>query len=67
MLASANAGGENVHRGSVLGALLGAHAGLSGIPAPLVDGLVAHDELKEEVDALALLSCSAPVQAEAGL
>lgn len=56
MLASANAGGENVHRGSILGVLLGASTGLSGIPAPLVEQLVNHDQLLEEVDALTQLS-----------
>lgn len=46
-----------MHRGCVLGALLGAQVGLSGIPAPLVVGLVAHDELQEEVEAFAQLTC----------
>merc|ERR1711924_311575 len=35
VLANANAGGENVHRGLVLGALLGAQVGESGIPERL--------------------------------
>ena len=39
LLANANVGGENVHRGCVLGALLGAHSGVERLPPQLVDGL----------------------------
>ena len=35
LLANVNAGGENCHRGSALGALFGAAVGLSHIPAEL--------------------------------
>jgi len=51
LLANANTGGENVHRGLVLGALLGAEAGESGIPEHLKLGLKDHAALKEEIDA----------------
>lgn len=40
LLRSTNAGGENVARGSLLGALVGARYGLDGLPAHLRDGLV---------------------------
>ena len=50
LLANANVGGENVHRGSVMGAILGARA--SGpLPAKLIDGLYAKDDLEKEIDA----------------
>lgn len=50
VLANANAGGENVHRGLVLGALLGAQVGASGIPAKLKAGLHHHAALQKEID-----------------
>jgi len=45
LLANSNCGGENVHRGCVLGALLGAHVGESQIP----------EHLKEELHDAALI------------
>lgn len=39
LVANTNLGGENVHRGSVLGCLLGAENGLSGWPERWVQGL----------------------------
>lgn len=51
LLANANVGGENVHRGSVLGAVLGARAGVENMPAELFDGLHDKDELAKEIDA----------------
>ena len=50
LLENANVGGENVHRGSVLGAILGARAGMEGIPKHLREGLYNHDELADEID-----------------
>lgn len=41
VLSNTNVGGENCHRGSALGAIMGAAAGASGIPRHLIDGL--HD------------------------
>ena len=52
LIANANVGGENVHRGAVLGALLGADAGLSSLDARLVAGLVAKHDIEKELDAL---------------
>lgn len=53
LLANANAGGDNVHRGAVLGLLLGA-AGAT-VPERLKAGLTAHAELEEEIGAFAAL------------
>jgi len=51
MLANANCGGENVHRGMVLGALVGAAVGEDAIPEELKKGLFFYDEIKKEIDA----------------
>ena len=48
LMASANAGGENVARGSLLGALAGAKYGLSGMPVGLREGLLHSQELVDE-------------------
>jgi hypothetical protein len=50
LLSNANVGGENVHRGSILGAVLGARAGLPNVPPRLIEGLYHHDELAKEID-----------------
>ena len=39
LLANANCGGENVHRGIALGALLGAHTGVHQIDRKWITGL----------------------------
>lgn len=49
LLANTNVGGENCHRGFALGALMGAALGREKIPAHLIDGLVAKDELAKEI------------------
>ena len=51
MLANTNVGGENCHRGSALGASMGAALGESGIPPRFIQGLAATREIKEEIDA----------------
>lgn len=51
LLASTNAGGENVARGATLGALLGASVGMDGLPQHLVDGLHAHAAIARDIDA----------------
>lgn len=52
VLANANAGGENVHRGSILGAILGGAATMENIPTTkMIDGLYHKDELTKEIDA----------------
>jgi len=50
LLANANVGGENVHRGSVMGAILGARAGMDGIPTHMQEGLYKHEELQKEMN-----------------
>lgn len=50
LLASTNAGGENVARGAVLGALLGAAQGVEGLPASLVEGLADHDAIAADIE-----------------
>jgi len=51
LLANANCGGENVHRGIVLGALLGAQVGEAAIPEHLKNGLKDHAAIQQEIDA----------------
>jgi len=51
LLANANVGGENVHRGSIFGAILGARAGNDALPSHLKDGLYFKEELASEIDA----------------
>jgi len=51
VLANANCGGENVHRGCVLGALLGAYHGEAAIPQHLKDGLHDTEALRQEIEA----------------
>jgi ADP-ribosyl-[dinitrogen reductase] hydrolase len=52
LLNNANAGGENVHRGSCLGAVLGARAGMEGLSdtPELVAGLHDREALAQEID-----------------
>jgi ADP-ribosylglycohydrolase len=56
LLANANAGGDNVHRGMVLGILLG--AANKEIPAHLKQGLIAFDELQTEIEAFSDIALS---------
>ncbi len=48
LLANANAGGDNVHRGMILGLLAGAAANTE-MPYALKSGLLAYDEIKNEI------------------
>ena len=41
---------QNCHRGSALGALVGSIRGMEAVPPLLVSGLVAENELREEID-----------------
>lgn len=50
LLANANVGGENVHRGSILGAILGARASNERLPQELKGGLFNRQELEKEID-----------------
>jgi len=58
LLANVNAGGDNVHRGMILGLLLGAAAG--EIPDELRRGLTDHRELANEIDDFAALAIARP-------
>lgn len=50
LLASTNAGGENVARGATLGALYGAAGGMGAIPPHLKVGLHNHDAIEAEIE-----------------
>jgi hypothetical protein len=50
LIANANAGGDNCHRGAVLGALLGAWLGYDAIPLRWRQGLVAGPAVEQEID-----------------
>ena len=66
LLANANTGGENVHRGSCLGAVLGAAAASSSSVVEndptsklMIQGLYQHDEIGREIHALVKASMDA--------
>lgn len=50
LIANTNVGGDNCHRGAVLGAILGATLGKDAIPKRWIDRLTAHSELHEEIE-----------------
>lgn len=52
ILANANAGGENVARGALLGALVGAAHGMEGFPKWSVEGLHRKSEIDMEIKGL---------------
>jgi len=54
IIANTNLGGDNCHRGAVVGALLGAAAGTSRIPAKFCEGLHDAAVLRREISSLAL-------------
>ena len=56
LLANANAGGDNVHRGMVLGILVG--AAYKELPEYLKQGLIAFDELQTEIEAFSDIALS---------
>ncbi len=58
LLANARVGGDSCHRGAVLGALLGAALGVEAWPEGWRSGLVAHDELEEEIEALSAVAAT---------
>lgn len=59
LLANANAGGDNVHRGMILGLLLGASCG--ELPGWLLEGLTERESLEQEIGAFAELAASGKV------
>lgn len=50
LIANTNVGGDNCHRGAVLGAILGASLGIEAIPKRWINGLTAHTELNDEIE-----------------
>jgi len=58
LLANSNCGGENVARGMVLGALLGAAHGVKAIPAHLREGLKDSEGIARDVEAF--VACVQP-------
>ena len=50
LIANTNAGGDNCHRGAVLGAIMGAALGVAAIPERWRQGLTAHAELDAEIE-----------------
>jgi ADP-ribosylglycohydrolase len=50
LLANANVGGENVHRGAVMGAILGARVGDEQLPPEMKDGLYDKVAISKEID-----------------
>jgi len=50
LLASANAGGENVNRNALLGGIMGASTGMTKEVERLLDGLVMKNDLIKEVE-----------------
>jgi ADP-ribosylglycohydrolase len=50
LVANTNVGGDNCHRGAVLGALLGAALGFEAIPKRWINGLTDHQSIHEEIE-----------------
>jgi ADP-ribosylglycohydrolase len=50
LVANTNVGGDNCHRGAVLGALLGAALGYQAIPERWIRGLRSRVELEQEIE-----------------
>lgn len=50
LIANTNVGGDNCHRGAILGALLGAALGFGSIPKRWIEELTAHQELHKEIE-----------------
>ena len=50
LVANTNAGGDNCHRGALLGAILGAALGSRAIPERWIQGLQSRAELEEEIE-----------------
>jgi ADP-ribosylglycohydrolase len=50
LIANTNVGGDNCHRGAVLGAILGASLGVEAIPERWIHGLTEHGELNDEIE-----------------
>jgi ADP-ribosylglycohydrolase len=62
IIANANVGGDNCHRGAVVGALLGGAAGISTIPPRFVDGIDDAVRLRSQIEALHLRDLESPTK-----
>ncbi len=58
LIANTNVGGDNCHRGAILGALLGAAVGYQAIPDRWLRGLRNRDALEQEIESF-LVGCQA--------
>ncbi len=56
VIANANVGGDNCHRGAVVGALLGAASGTARMPSRLVEGIHEAAGLRVQIDSLVTIS-----------
>ena len=56
LLSNANAGGDNVHRGMVLGLIVGAAS--DELPEHFLHGMIALDELQTEIEAFTDIALS---------
>jgi ADP-ribosylglycohydrolase len=63
LIANANVGGDNCHRGAVVGALLGAASGTAGIPSRFMDGIYDATRLREQIDELIPSPSATPLAA----
>lgn len=50
LIANTNVGGDNCHRGAVLGAILGAALGVESIPKRWINGMTAHAQINDEIE-----------------
>lgn len=65
LIANTNAGGENCHRGSALGALMGAAHGMKAWPARWADALVPAAAIREEAEGFVSVALGAGASAGA--
>jgi ADP-ribosylglycohydrolase len=66
VIANTNVGGDNCHRGAVVGALLGAGSGFGGIPSRFVNGIHDAPHLRTQIDELVTMERSQPELARSG-
>lgn len=66
VIANANVGGDNCHRGAVVGALLGAAVGESGIPPRFIGELHGTGPLRAQIESLAATNATAAQSGTAG-
>ena len=60
VIANANVGGDNCHRGAVVGALLGAASGMARIPSKFVEGIHDAARLRTQIDSLVVIRTASP-------